>query len=341
MHLLVIRFSAMGDVAMIAPVFKALLRKTPDLKITFVSRSFFAPLFQFSERLNFVGVNLSHYKGVFGLKNLSKELLKDQSFDAIIDLHDVLRTKIMRTFFKLKGQNVIVFDKGRDEKKAMLTASDFKPLKHATQRYLDAFKKLNLDTEITKEDLLSFPLSEKVSSFLKTIHGKEKIIGVAPYAAHNSKEWGEGKIKPLIQELTKQYTVLLLGGGATEVEKLKQLEQKFEGCFSVAGQFTFREELELISHLNLMISMDSANMHLAAICHTPVVSIWGSTHHFLGFGPLFNEQNIVEVSKDKLPCRPVSIYGKIKSKKDAKCAEKSMQMISVEMVLEKVNIVLE
>jgi ADP-heptose:LPS heptosyltransferase len=71
-----------------------------------------------------------------------------------------------------------------------------------------------------------------------------------------------------------------------------------------------QQELILMSHLDVMISMDSSNMHLASLTNTPVISIWGATHPFAGFmGWNQDPANVIQVS---LPCRPCSIYGQKK-----------------------------
>ena len=72
--------------------------------------------------------------------------------------------------------------------------------------------------------------------------------------------------------------------------------------------------MEIINKCKVFISLDSANMHLASLTSTPVVSIWGPTHPFLGFSPLFNDEFIVQLNKEELPCRPCSVYGKIRNK---------------------------
>ena len=71
---------------------------------------------------------------------------------------------------------------------------------------------------------------------------------------------------------------------------------------------SLNEELQQISKLKTMISMDSANMHLASLVGTRCVSVWGSTHHFAGFlGYGQSVDDVVEV-KD-LTCRPCSVFG--------------------------------
>ena len=101
--------------------------------------------------------------------------------------------------------------------------------------------------------------------------------------------------------------------------------------FNVAGKISFKEELQLISQLTLMVSMDSANMHLASIYGVPVVSIWGATHPFAGFyGWRQDVNNIVQAD---LFCRPCSVFGnKPCYRGDHAC----MQMISTDMVKQKI-----
>jgi ADP-heptose:LPS heptosyltransferase len=95
--------------------------------------------------------------------------------------------------------------------------------------------------------------------------------------------------------------------------------------------------MKLINELCVFITMDSANMHLSSLTNTQVISIWGPTHPYIGFGPLFNDENIIQIDTNELPCRPCSVYGKIKSK-DENCAKLSMEKISAEMVINQMEI---
>ena len=341
--ILVIRFSAMGDVALSAPVISSVLEQNPTLEIVYLSRELFSPFFQEHDRLTFIGADLKgEHKGVFGLKKLQNQLLKVHKFDAVVDLHDVLRTKILRFYFKVHGIRCHSINKGRAEKRDLINGSKpFKKLKHTTQRYLDIFEKANVPSTLNIGPWLYPVSSESTDAFLKINNCEIKInswIGIAPFAAHRSKEWPIEKMKYVISQLISAgKTVFLFGGGRNEIKKLEAIKKEFPKSILVAGQLKLDEELALISRLDLMVAMDSSNMHLAAIVGTQVVSIWGATHHYLGFGPLNNEHNIIEISKEKLPCRPCSIFGKITSKKQELCAQKAMELISEEMVLAKIT----
>jgi ADP-heptose:LPS heptosyltransferase len=101
-----------------------------------------------------------------------------------------------------------------------------------------------------------------------------------------------------------------MGGGQSEVEQLEELSQKFPQAILVAGKTSLSTELALISHFDLMVCMDSSNMHLAALSGIPVLSIWGATHPYAGFGPWQqDETHVLQVPTEELTCRPCSVFG--------------------------------
>jgi ADP-heptose:LPS heptosyltransferase len=342
MHILVIRFSAMGDVALTAPVIHSLLENNQDLKITLVSNEFFRPFFNESDRFSFHPAEVrSTHKGLAGLKALYNEL-KPIGFDAVVDIHDVLRSRVICSFFKLGGTKVIRFNKGRNEKKALLKEGcDFKKLPHTTERYFSAFEKLGLAIGFSENPWKKTLPLENLQFFLTAqgIKPGSVTIGIAPFAKHDSKIWGIQNIEALIIEIHRVFDaeILLFGGGEEETQKLAALNRKYPNTIVVAGNLDLSSELQLMSTLNVMISMDSSNMHLMCILGKKVVSIWGGTHHYLGFGPLENEDLIVEVSRNNMPCRPSTIYGKTDNNKQLTCAKNAMNGITIEMVINKLN----
>ena len=315
MKIMVFRFSAMGDVAMTVPVLQALLNTYDELEIVMVSRPFFAPMFKDLPRVKFVGVDLKKdYKGVPGLYRLFRFLKKEHP-DAIADLHDVLRTKVLDVFFKLSGYKVAVIDKGRAEKRALTRSNNkiFKPLKSTQQRYADVFEKLGYPVDLTLFEPVKPVLSKQVELFISPVSDK-KIIGIAPFAAHEGKQYPLDKIKQVIQLLLDKdndIVVMLFGGGAKEKALLGELEAMNRNrIINVAGVFPLEEELQLISRLHVMLSMDSGNAHLAALFGVPVITIWGATHPYAGFKP-FNQPDDFQILPDlnKFPQLPTSIYG--------------------------------
>ena len=333
-HILVIRLSAMGDVAMTVPVLRAFTQQYPDVKLTVLTREFFKPFFNDLENVTVFTADLKgKHKGVFGLYKLSKEL-KALQFDAVADLHNVLRTKILKFFFF--GKKVVQLDKGREEKKALISGKDFKPLKTTHQRYADVFEKLGFPVDLSNPN---FPKPEALSDKLtKLIPNKEKkIIGVAPFAAHKSKMYPLEKTEQLISKLSTDYNIILFGGGKKEIKVLNQFENKFSNTVSVAGRLSLNKELDLISNLDVMLSMDSGNAHLAAMLGKKVITIWGVTHPFAGFAP-FNQPKDHALLADRkdYPLVPTSIYGN----KFPEGYEDAASSISVDEVVSKVKAVI-
>jgi len=316
MKIMTFRFSAMGDVAMTVPVLQALLNTYDDLEIVVVSRPFFEPFFKNLPRTEFIGVDLKHkYKGLPGLFRLYR-FLKTKQPDAIADLHDVLRTKILRTFFRLGGfHKIAVIDKGRAEKKALTRLQNkiLKPLKTTHQRYAEVFDKLGYPVDLKRFEPKFTNLSNQVKLFLAPLSDK-KIMGIAPFAAHAGKQYPIEKIKETIRLLlqkNEEIVILLFGGGSREKQLLDELEQIDRNrIVNVAGVFSFEEELQIISRLQVMLSMDSGNGHLAALYGVPVVTIWGATHPYAGFAP-FNQpaENQIFPDLKQFPQLPTSVYG--------------------------------
>ena len=297
----------MGDVAMSVPVLRAFTEQYPDVKLTVVSRAFFEPFFKDLKQVDFYAADLKgEHKGILGLYKLSKTL-KAIGFDAVADLHNVLRSKILKFFFGSK--QVVQIDKGRAEKKALTTGRSFEQLKTTHQRYADVFEKLGLPIDLSKP---SFPEKAVLSSDLQSYmsSSEKQSIGIAPFAAHQSKMYPLEQMEAVIAQLAKHYHIILFGGGRKEVEYLKTVEGKFDDVHSVAGTLSLEEELAIISNLDVMLSMDSGNGHLAAMLGVKVISVWGVTHPYAGFAP-FNQPNDYALVADRTqyPQIPTSVYG--------------------------------
>lgn len=338
-HILVIRLSAMGDVAMTVPVLRVLLDTYPDLKITIMSRSFLKPLFQSLPRTNFLDAEVyGKHKGIPGLIKLAKEA-KDLGIDAVADLHQVLRTKIMDLYFSLNSIPVAKINKGRAEKKALTQANgdEIKPLKTTHERYADVFANLGFPIDLKKH---IYPKKSKVSNSIAELFiPNKKYIGIAPFAAHESKQYPLAMMKEVIRMLSEsgKYQIFLFGGGKKEVTTLEQLDKSFNHTISVAGKYNLQTELEIIEQLDVMVSMDSGNGHLAALYNIPVLTLWGNTHPYAGFAPFHqSKENQLVADREKFPLIPTSVYGN----KLPEGYEKVMETIPAAFVVKKIEAVI-
>lgn len=330
----------MGDVAMTVPVIRAFVKQYPDVTLTVVSRPFFKPFFDGISNVNFFAIDVKDcHKGFFGLLKLYADL-KKLNIDAVADLHNVLRSQVLRTLFSLSGKKVAFTDKGRAEKKALtsLTNKVFKPLKQIVERHVGTFEKLGFSIDLSNPNI---PSKAILSDEILKITGNKtkKWMGIAPFAQYESKVYPLDLMQQVIDELTqnKSNQIFLFGGGNEEIQKLNQLQNNHPNVIVLAGKLKFNQELEVISNLDVMLSMDSGNAHIAAMLGVKVITLWGATHPFAGFAP-FNQplENCIVADREKYPLLPTSIYGN----KKVEGYEEAMRSISVESILKKINFIL-
>ena len=311
----------MGDVALLVPVVKSLTAAYPNVEVTVVTRPKFGPLFFDLERVNVFPADVDYtYTGILGMRDLFGKLLRRGPYDVVMDMHDHVRTVVLRGLFKVFGSRVVVFDKGRKDKKAFTRKDDkvTHPLTHTVERYRLAFEKAGYSFQIVPPPHLA--LSESIQNasgwfgYKKTAENR-KWIGLAPFAMHRTKIWPLENYPVLIANILKEHRVkfFLFGGGEKEIKYFDSLKQQFpEHCEVIAGQLKLRQEIALMQHLDLMLCVDSSNMHMAALSGVPLLAIWGGTHPDVGFAPYGknNSDTIIQISREELPCRPCSVYGK-------------------------------
>lgn len=315
----------MGDVVLTVPVIQNLVENYPETQITILTKPFFHPFFQSIKNVAVYPVDLNEkHKGFKGLYGLVKELSANQKFDCIIDLHSVVRSWIICSFFLLRGVPFFRIDKGRTEKRMFVEGKITHSLPHTTERYYQVFKRAGFNF-LLKQRILTVDVKFKKENI--DTSNNELSIGIAPFAAHKSKEWGLENMQLLIEEISKEHQIqfYLFGGGTGEVEKLKALAANYTNVTNIAGRFSLTEEMKFLQQLTAFIGMDSGNMHIAALLGLPVVSIWGGTHPDLGFSALYQpKKNHIRALVNGKLCRPFSVYGKsdmIKGK-SADCIKK-------------------
>lgn len=311
-HLLIMRLSAIGDVAMTVPVVLALRQQYPKLKITIVSRPLFKSFFAFIPDIHFYAADVENSQtGIRGLYKLYKDL-SVLGIDAFADLHNVLRSKVIAAFFKWNKTPVISLNKDRTQRKKLtaLKPKLLSPMKSMIDRHAEVCKKLHLPIDLSETKLID---SQPMSSEIERITGKKnsKWIGIAPFATYETKMYPLSLMNEVIQLLLQEEVkIFLFGGGKNEVEQLKSMASVSSNCVNIAGTLTFQQELDLISNLDLMLSMDSGNGHMAAMFGVPVITMWGNTHPFAGFVPFRQPiENSLLPDMEKYPFLPTSVYG--------------------------------
>jgi len=312
--ILIVRFSAMGDVAMTVPIVYSLAVQYPELDITVLSRNGFSAFFENLPRnVHFYGADLKgKHHGLLGLHKLFYEL-KALHFDYVADFHSVLRTLPFRIRFKLMCVPVARIHKGRKGKDE-LVRKEHKVMKQqetSFQRYADVLARLGFPLEPSFKSI--YENEKGYSGLFKSLTpakaDKEIWIGIAPFAKHKGKIYPLDLMEQVVGSFSKKSDVhlFLFGSGAEEESVMQKWANRYQQVFITYRHLDLSGELSLMSHLDVLISMDSANMHMASLVGTPVVSIWGATHSYAGFmGWGQKEENMVQLD---LGCRPCSVYG--------------------------------
>jgi ADP-heptose:LPS heptosyltransferase len=338
-NVLITRFSALGDVAMTIPIVYPMCYANPQVNFIFATRKMAEGMFiNRPSNLIVLGIDFDKYNGFFGPMKLAGNLQHRYNFDAVADLHDVLRTKFMTHALKRKGVLVATIDKGRKEKQKLIEGNSKLPVVTTHARYKDVFKKLGL--KLGEEFISIFEHGEPPRSpIVPAKEEGDRWIAVAPFSQHQGKEYPMEQMQLVIGEMSRWENchLFLMGGGKKERDVLDPLMRRYSNVLSLPHiKHSFADELVLLSHCDVMLTMDSANMHLASLVDLPVVSVWGATHPSCGF--LGWHQALKDTVQLDLECRPCSVYGNKKCRYgDYHC----MRDISPEMILKKVKIVLE
>ncbi len=310
--LIVLRFSALGDVALIIPVLQAFSLSYPDVRIIICTRPRFAPLFETLKNVDILPADLEgEHKGIVGLYRLYK-CIRGAGPIAILDLHNVLRTKILKLYNRLYTIPFYELDKGRAEKRQLIRSNRkvWRPLKHTTQRYADVFDAAGFPVVLGERHILpTRPVRDK--DLKRSLDGNT-LIGIAPFASFSFKTYKLDQLEEVVAWLDKKPNckILIFGGGKEEQRRVQGWEEQYSNCMNLIGKYDFAEELNLISGLNLMLGMDSGNGHLSAIYGVPTLTLWGVTHPYAGFAPFGQpESNNLLADRSQYPAIPTSVSG--------------------------------
>ena len=310
--ILVIRSSAMGDVAMAVPVLKAFAKHYKNVRVIMLTNHRFKPMFDPIANVALFPIDLNgKHKGVLGICKLFKEIKTKYNIDAVIDLHDKLYSKLLCRLFKIFNIPAFKIDKGRVQKKE-LTAHHNKQLlqlQSTVSRYAQVFELASFPFKLNahENDYVKEPMALSLTEFFPE---NKLAVALAPFASFEGKTMPPKLIDQTAKLLLLKYpnlTVFILGGSDQEKEIAEQLQSKYSNCISLVQKISLKDEINLLAYVKATISMDSGAMHLASIVGTPVVSVFGATHPYAGF--LGFNQNINDAVQLNMNCRPCSVYG--------------------------------
>lgn len=315
-HVLVIRLSALGDVALMAPVVKAYAEANTEVRFTVAGPPMLVPLFAGMPNVDYLGLKKKQsFVKIY-------RALNAVGADTVVDLHKVNRVGFAIVLLRLRHllnphYRIFALHKGKVSRWLFLHHWRRTPRKRQYERYDDVFRRAGMK----RGELLNVK-GEKCGAK----------IGVAPFAQHEGKIWSLERTEALVRMLGERGHEVVLFGSKDEAPVLEQWARHYKGVTSVAGRLPFAEELEIIRSLAVMVSMDSANMHFASAVGVPVVSIWGATHPDFGFYGYGQERTNALCAN--LECQPCSAFGQKPCRYgDYHC----LQAITPEMVVKKIE----
>jgi ADP-heptose:LPS heptosyltransferase len=218
--------------------------------------------------------------------------------------------------FNLGRYRVEHINKHRKDRRHLVSQKKrtMKQLPTSFNNYIEVFERLGYPVDISHFHSIFPEEGGNLNLLPKEIGPKkdfEQWIGIAPFAAHEGKIYPPRLMEQVIHQLLEKYPqcrIFFFGRGEQEDKYFSLWCAQYRQCINASHYCeNMYQELIIMSHLDAMLSMDSANMHLASLTATPVVSVWGATHPyagFMGFGQ--TKENAIQLDLD---CRPCSIYG--------------------------------
>jgi len=301
---LIVRFSSIGDIVLTTPIIRCIKQQVSDAEVHYLTRS------PFKEVLS----GNPYIDKLFILENKLSSilpLLKNEKYDAIIDLHHNQRSWLVKLNLKSPGYS---FHKLNIEKWLMV---NFKlnrlPKRHIVDRYFDVVKRFGVKYDGGGLDFFIQAEAKRILEKLPETH-QQKFLAFVIGAKHATKRLPVDKIINLCNKI--QTPIILLGGHEDEQKGCDIASAVGSKVFSACGKTTLHESAALIEAAEYIISHDTGMMHIAAGLQKKIISVWGNTIPEFGMYPFYNDENggsnkglstIVEVKN--LSCRPCSKIG--------------------------------
>jgi lipopolysaccharide heptosyltransferase II len=302
--ILLVRFSAIGDVLLMTPLVRALRQRHPEARITVVTKARFAPIFDHNPRVTeVIGWNEGG-----SLRELGAAL-RAREFTHRLDLHGSSRSRALRW---LAGGRWSGYPKHRIARELLIRAKRdvYRDRRPVAERYFDAARDLDVRPDAGPlEFFLAAPALAAADEFLAghRLGATRQLLAVAPGAAHFTKRWPPHHWKALVRLLIEAGNDVVVVGGTGDREVAEAVvEAGGERVASAAGRFDLTGSAALLRRSRALVSGDTGVMHLATAVGTPVVTLFGPTVEAFGFFPYHAKATVLQ---RELPCRPCSTHG--------------------------------
>ncbi|MCU0452452.1 MAG: lipopolysaccharide heptosyltransferase II [Bacteroidetes bacterium] len=315
-RILIIRFSSIGDIVLASPLIRAMRSRFPTAQIDFVTKTEHAELVRSHHALNYT-FTYDSGTGFDGLRALKRRLAAER-YDLVIDIHNSLRSRFIRS---LRGvRDIVVIDKRVLERTALVKFKKnlYREIVSVADRYLEPVAPWGivndgkgLELHITDEVL--FGVNARMARL--RLHRYEAAFGLCPGARHFTKRWPAERFAAAGTKLAQEFDgVILLFGGPEDRQMAEEIaatigaEAGPERVINLAGELSLMETAAAFEYVDVVVTNDSGLMHLASARHRPLVAVFGSTVREFGFFPVHSEATTIEVPG--LGCRPCSHIGR-------------------------------
>lgn len=300
--ILILRFSSIGDIVLTTPVIRCIKQQVPGAEVHYCTKKAFQSILAHNPHVDKV-----HVLGD-SLKELVRTL-KAESFDYVVDLHNNLRTRIIKARLGKPGRS---FDKLNYEKWLMVNFKRNRlPDVHIVQRYLDTAAALGVKDDGAGLDYF-IPAQDEVDVYTLPQGFQNGYVAFAIGAQHFTKRLPTQRIMVLCERL--QQPVILLGGkeDATAGEEIaahfaNSSNQQQTIIYNACGKYNLNGSASLVRQASKVVSHDTGLMHIAAAFRKDIISVWGNTIPEFGMYPFRTKYKVLEVKG--LSCRPCSKIG--------------------------------
>ena len=304
LNVLAVRFSSIGDVLLTTPLLRAIRRRHPASRMSVLTKQAYVPLLSHNPHVSEV-IGMGQERTLTGLA----AELRANHYTHMLDLHDSLRTRVLRT---LVPGHWSTYPKHRVVRAVLIYAKrnlygDTRPV---PERYFSAARDLDVAPDGGPPELSWAPETEReVADWLasaKSTPGRP-LIALAPGAAHATKRWPREHWLALVRRLVDQDFDPVLVGGVEDVPLSTELATGAPAqVMNAAGRFGLQGTAALLHRAAALVSGDTGVMHMATAVGTPVVALFGPTVQPFGFFPYTSRARVVELALD---CRPCSSKG--------------------------------
>lgn len=309
-HILVVRLGSLSSAAMCVHALRGLVRDFPELRVTLLTHSAYEPLFATVTGVEYLFADLPQYRGLAGKLRLWWHIQR-LGVDAVADLSATPLSRLLLLSPTPWRRRVAHLDKQRLEGKALTR----KFRKVMVQRTPLATRSRDLFASLGLPFCMPAPVRRTSTSGLshavEILSGEKQSvwIGVSLLSAHHGTCYPLPLAAKLVELLASRYEkVFVFGEGEYQRQFCEGMQSLHPSVVSVAGKLTLSQQLELLSHLDVVVSIDNSILRLASLVGTPVISLWGATHPYLessGYG-----QDPKYAIQCDLPCRPCSTSGR-------------------------------